>query len=54
LKNNSKSGIECLYRNPKSPENTPKNAKKKQSAETKTIVKSKIQARQRPGPGFYI
>jgi len=27
LKNNSKPGIEQLYKNPKSPENTPKNAK---------------------------
>jgi len=27
LRNNSKSGIERLYKNPKSPENTPKNAK---------------------------
>jgi len=27
LRNNSKSGVEWLYKNPKSPENTPKNAK---------------------------
>jgi len=35
LRNNSKSGIERLYKNPKSPENTPKNAEKQQSTETK-------------------
>jgi len=54
LRNNSKSGIERLYKNPKSPENTPKNAKKEQSVETKRIGNTKIQARQGPGPGFYI
>jgi len=37
LRNNSKSGIQRLYKNPKSPENTPKNAKKQQSAETKRM-----------------
>jgi len=42
---NNKPGIERLYKNPKSPENTPKNAKKKQqSIETKRIVNTKIQA----------
>jgi len=43
LRNNTKPGIEQLYKNPKSPENTPKNAKKQQSTETK-IVNTKIQA----------
>jgi len=38
LRNSSKSGIERQYRNPKSPENTPKNAKKQQSTETKRVV----------------
>ena len=52
LRSNSKSGIERLYKNPKSPENTPKNAKKQQSTEIKRIVDTKIQARQ--GPSFYI
>jgi len=48
LRNNSKSGIERQYKNPKSPENTPKNVKK--STETKTIVpKYKV-----VGPGFCI
>jgi len=31
LRNNSKSGIERLYKNPESPENTPKNVRKQQS-----------------------
>jgi len=54
LRNNSKSGIECLYKNPKSPEITPKNAKK-QSTESKRLVNTKTQATvDRPGPGFYI
>jgi len=44
LRNNSKPGIEQLYKNPKSPENTPKNAKKQQATETKRIVNTKIQA----------
>jgi len=44
LRNNSKSGIEWLYKNLKSPENTPKNAKKQQSTEIKRIVNTKIQA----------
>jgi len=44
LKNNSKPGIEQLYKNPKSPENAPKNAKKQQSTETKKIVNIKMQA----------
>jgi len=52
LRNNSKSGIEQLYKNTKSPEITPKNAKMQQSTETKRIVDTYIQARQ--GPGFYI
>jgi len=51
LKNNSKSGVEQLCKDPKSPENTPKNAKKT-SSESKRIVNTKIQARLRPG--FYI
>jgi len=42
LRNISKPGIEQLHKNPKSPENTPKNAKK-QSTQTK-IVNTKIQA----------
>jgi len=45
LRNNSKSGTERLYKNPKSAENTPKNAKKQQSTETKGIVNAEIQAR---------
>jgi len=46
LRNNSKSGIERLYKKRKSPENTPKNAKKQQSTETKRIVNNtKVQAR---------
>jgi len=43
--NNSKPGIERLYKNPKSTENTPKSAKKQQSTETKRIVNTEIQAR---------
>ena len=35
LRNDSKSGIERLYKNPKSPDIAPKNAKKQQSTETK-------------------
>jgi len=42
LQNNSKSGIECLYKNPKLPENIPKKAKK-QATETKRIVNTIIQ-----------
>jgi len=38
VRNNGKSGIERLCKNPKSPENTPKDAKKQQSTETKRIV----------------
>jgi len=38
LRNNRKSSTERLYENPKSPENTPKIAKKQQSTETKKIV----------------
>jgi len=45
LINNSKSGIERLYKNPKSLEITPTNAKKQQSIQTKRIVNTKIQAR---------
>jgi len=41
LINNKKSGIERLYKNPKSPENTPKNAKEQQSTETKRMVNTK-------------
>ena len=52
LRNTSKSDIQRLYKNPKSPENTPKNAKKQQSTETKRIVDTKIQSRQ--GPSFQI
>jgi len=40
LRNNSKSGIERQYKNPKSPENTPKNAQRQQSTETKRIVRN--------------
>jgi len=49
---NSKSGIEPLYKNPKSPEHTTKNAKKQQSTEIKRIVNTKIQATL--GPSFYV
>jgi len=52
LRNNSKSGIEQLYKNLNISENTPKNAKKQLSTEIKRIVNTKIQARE--GPGFYI
>jgi len=52
LRNNKKSSIERLYKNPKSLENSPKNAKNQQSTETKRIVNIDIHARQ--GPGFYI
>jgi len=45
MRNNSKPGIEQLYKNPKSPANTPKNAKKQQSVETKRLVNTDIQAR---------
>jgi len=48
LRNNSKSGIERLHKNPKSPENTPKNAKIQLSTEIKRIVNTKIQARKWP------
>ena len=41
LKNNGKSGIECFYKNPKSPENTPKHAKKQQSTENQKNTKYK-------------
>jgi len=34
--------MERLYKNQKSPENIPKNAKKQQSTETKRIVNTKI------------
>jgi len=44
LKNNRKSSIERLYENPKSTENTPKNAKKQQSPEVKRIVDTDVQA----------
>jgi len=44
LRNNRKSGFERLYKSPKSLENTPKNAKKQQSTETKRIVNTKLQA----------
>ena len=37
--------ISTLYKNQKSPENTPKNAKEQQSTETKRIVNTNIQAR---------
>jgi len=36
-RNYSKSGIEWLYKNPKSPENTPNSATKQQSTETKRM-----------------
>jgi len=52
LRNNSKSGIECLYKNPKSPENTPKNAKKQQSTETKSIVNRLPKYKLGQGPFF--
>jgi len=52
LMHNSKSGIEPLYKNPKSPEHTTKNAKKQQSTEIKRIVNTKIQATL--GPSFYV
>jgi len=42
LRNNSKSATERLYVKPKSPENTPKNAKI--STETKSIENTKTQA----------
>jgi len=45
LRNNSKSGIERLYKNLNTPENTPKNAKKQLSTDIKGIVNTKIQAR---------
>jgi len=48
MRNSSKYGIEQLYKNPKSTENTPKNAKKQQSTETKRIVNTKIRARHGP------
>jgi len=38
LTSNSKSGVERLYKNPKSPEKTPKNEGKQQSTESKRIV----------------
>jgi len=42
LRNNSKSGIERLYKNLNIPENTSKNAKKQLSTEVKRIVNIKI------------
>jgi len=45
LKNNGKSGIECFYKNPKSPENTPKIEKNNNLLKTKRILNTKIQAR---------
>jgi len=45
VKKQSQIRIERLYKNPKSLKNTPKNAKKQQSTETKRIVNIKIQAR---------
>jgi len=50
LTNNSKSGIERLYKNPKTPENIPKNQKNQQSTETTRIVHTKVMQ----GSGFYI
>jgi len=44
--------MERQYKHQKSPENTPKNARKQQSTETKRIVNTKIQVRL--GPGVYI
>jgi len=41
LRKNSKSGIERLYKNPKSPENTPKNTNKQQSTENKRVANAK-------------
>jgi len=52
LKNNSKPGIERLYKNLKTPENTPKITQKQLSTGIKRIANTKIQATW--GPGFYI
>jgi len=44
LRNNSEPGIEQLYKNPKSTENTPKNAKKATIYWNQRVVNTKIQA----------